>query len=73
MINNANIKDPLTEIKWICYDIYITVDKRVINQDFNVLKEKLNNSSYGYKVNGKFRSKSWINRNCVEVLGHVEL
>jgi hypothetical protein len=40
MTNNANIKDSLTEIKWICYDIYITVDKRVINQDFNVLKEK---------------------------------
>lgn len=41
MTNNANIKDPLTEIKWICYNIYITIDKRVINQDFNLLREQL--------------------------------
>lgn len=72
MTNNANIKDPLTEIKWICYNIYITIDKRVINQDFNLLREQLIGGSYCYRCDGKYRTKSWINRNCVEVLGHVE-
>ena len=45
----------------------------MINDIVELVKEKLNNTTYGYKIDGKFRSKSWINRNCVEVLGHVEL
>jgi hypothetical protein len=28
--------------------------------------------SYGYIVSGKFRTKKWINKNSVNVLGFVE-
>lgn len=56
----------------MCFDIFITTDKRVVNQDFDVLSEKLCNTTFGYKCNGKFRSKKYINDNCINVLGYVE-
>lgn len=72
MNNNAKIYDSLTQIKFMCYNIFITTDKRVINQDFNLLKEQLIGGSYCYFVNGKYRTKKWINENCTNVLGFVE-
>ena len=71
-MNNANITSPRTQIKWMCRDIFITIDKVVINQDFNVLSEKLCNSSFGYKCDGKFRTKKWINENSFNVLGLID-
>lgn len=73
MKNNANITSPETEIKWICYNIFITIDKRVINQYFNLLKCQLIGGSYCYYVNGAYRTQEWINKNSVNVLGLVEL
>lgn len=71
MKNNANITSPETEIKWICYNIFITIDKRVVNQDFNLLKEQLIGGSYCYYVDGKYRTKKWINENSTNVIGLI--
>ena len=70
-MNNLNKSEIISKIKWMCHDIYITIDKVVMNKDFNVLKEKLNNTTLGYKVNGKFHSKKWINENSVNVIGLI--
>ena len=66
------ITSPETQIKWMCYNIFITTDKRVINQKFNLLKEQLIGGSYCYFVNGKYRTKKWINKNSINVLGLIE-
>lgn len=59
-------------IKWICYDIAITIDNHVFNlYTRNKLKERLVNGSYGYTVNGLFRTKKWIRENCSNVFGFV--
>jgi hypothetical protein len=71
MNNKQQIIFPETQIKWMCYNIFITIDKIVIDQSFNLLREKLNGGSYGYIVDGKFRSKKWINEHCVNVLGYI--
>lgn len=73
MKNNANIKDSLTEIKWMCYNILITIDQRIINNDFNLLREQLIGGSYCFYVNGKYRTKKWIRDNCSIVLGNIEM
>lgn len=66
------ITNPETQIKWMCYDIFITTEKQVVNQSFGPVKERLVSGSYGYTVNGVFRSKKWINKNSVNVLGAIE-
>jgi hypothetical protein len=73
MWNNAKIINFETEIKWMCYNIFIDINKRVMNQDFNILKEQLVGGSYCYYVNGKYRTKKWINENISIVLGNVSL
>jgi len=65
------IFSPETQIKWICENIFITIDKKVVDQDFNLLQERINGGSYGYTVDSKFRTKKWINKNCVNVLGFI--
>lgn len=62
---NQNI---LSKVKYLCYDVYITIDNQVFSLDFNPRKETLNGGSYGYYVHGKFRSNKWIadNRTNVE-------
>jgi hypothetical protein len=66
-----NIFSPETQIKWMCENIFITIDKKVVDQDFNLLQERINGGSYGYTVDGKFRTKKWINEHCVNVLGFI--
>lgn len=66
------ITSPETQIKWMCFDIFITTDKQVVNQSFELVKERLVSGSYGYTVSGVFRSKKWINKNSINVLGFIE-
>jgi hypothetical protein len=66
------ITDPKNQIKWMCYDVFITTDNKVLNQRFELLKERLNGGSYGFTVNKKFRTKTWIRRNCINVHGCIE-
>lgn len=58
----TKITVPGQQIKWMCFDIFITTDKQVVNQSFEPVKERLVSGSYGYTVNGVFRSKKWINK-----------
>ena len=62
---------PETTIKWMCYNIFITIDNQVVNQQFNLLTEQLIGGSYCYYCNGKYRTKKWIRKNCVNVLGLI--
>ena len=72
MNNVFIITNPKQQIKWMCYDIFITDCMHVVNQNFDVLQMKLRNSSYGYIVNGVFRTKKWIRDNSVNVLGFID-
>jgi hypothetical protein len=65
------IINPETDIKWQCFDVFITTDRKIINQSFRQLKERLVGGSYGYTIEGKFRTKKWINEHCVNVLGYI--
>jgi len=72
MTNLEEIKiNPEKHIKWMCYNIFITTDKQVVNQKFNLLKEQLIGGSYCYFVDGKYRTRKWINDNCINVLGYI--
>lgn len=66
------ITNPEKEIKWMCYDIFITTNNQVVNTHFEPLKERMVGGSYGYTVNKQFHSKKWIRENCAIVLGSVE-
>jgi hypothetical protein len=71
-LTNDQIKtNPEKYIKWMCFDVFITIDKQVVNLSFQPKKEILSGGSYGYIVNGKFHSKKWINYNCTNVLGNI--
>jgi hypothetical protein len=50
--------DIINKIKWMCFDIYITIDFQALNLDFQPRKEILNGGSYGFRVDGKFRTKN---------------
>lgn len=58
-------------IKFMCYDIFITIDNQVFSIRGRELKEQLIGGSYCYYCNGKYRTKKWIKENCVKVLGQV--
>lgn len=64
--------DLKTQIKWMCYDVFISVDKLIVYHDFSVCKSKLVNTTIYYFINGNWRNKQLINKNCVNVLGFVE-
>jgi hypothetical protein len=66
------ITDPEKQIKWMCNTLFITTDRKVFNLSFKPVKEQLVGGSYGYLVAGKFRSKKWINENCINVLGLID-
>jgi hypothetical protein len=70
-MNNTKITNPETQIKWMCFDIFITTDSQVFNLDFIPKREILNGGSYGYIVDSRFRTKKWIRVNCVNVLGKI--
>jgi hypothetical protein len=72
LLTTEQIKNnPEIYIKWMCYDIYITVDFQVFNLSFKKLKEQLIGGSYCFYCNGKYRTKRWINKNSVNVLNLV--
>lgn len=60
------------QIKWLCYDVFISIDKLIVYHDFSVCRCKLENTTIYYYINGDWRTKNWINENCANVLGMVE-
>lgn len=66
--------DELNKIKWMCGDVYITTDRQVFNvYTLNKLSERLVNSSYGYTIDGKFRTNKWINEHSFNVQGIITI
>jgi hypothetical protein len=63
--------NPKETIKFLCFDIYITTDNQVFSLKRRKLREQLIGGSYCYFCNGKYRTKTWIRKNCVHVLGVV--
>ncbi|MFW5847435.1 MAG: hypothetical protein ACOCVF_00755 [bacterium] len=57
----------------MCYDILISIDNQVFNLSMKQLKEQLIGGSYCYFCHGKYRTKKWIRKNCVNVLGLVKI
>lgn len=68
----SKIINPKVEIKWQCYDTFITIDNHVFDLSFEPKIERMVGGSYGYTINGVFRSKKWIRENCINVLGHID-
>lgn len=68
----STITNPTNQIKWMCHDVFITIDNHVFNLSFDPIKERVVGGSYGYTVNGKFHTKKWVRNNCVNVLGMIE-
>lgn len=66
-------KNPEKYIKWMCYDVYITIDLQVFNLSFKTMKEQLIGGSYCFYCNGKYRTKKWINNNCVNIKNYITL
>ncbi len=64
-------KNPEKYIKWMCYNIFISIDNQVFNLSFKQLKEQLIGGSYCYFVNNKYRTKKWIRNNCINVQGLI--
>lgn len=62
---------PEKEIKFMRYNIFITIDNQVFDLSFKPVIERVVSGAYGYTVNGIFRSKKWIRKNCVNVLGYI--
>ena len=68
LLTICEIKEhPEIYIKWMCYDILITID----NQVYNLSYMKLIGGSFCYYCNGKYRTKKWIKSNCINVLGYI--
>ena len=63
--------NPEKHIKFLCFDIYITIDNQVFSLKRKKLKEQLIGGSYCYFCNGKYRTKTWIRENYINVLGRV--
>lgn len=66
------IKNPKKYIKFICHNILISTDNQVFNLSFKPLKEQLIGGSYCFYVDGKYRTKKWIRKNCTNILGLFE-
>ena len=64
-------QQPEKYIKWMCYDCLISIDSQIFNLSFEQKKEGLSGGSYGYYIEGKFRTKKWIRENCKKVLGYI--
>lgn len=63
--------NPEVYIKWMCYDIYITIDNQVFTLLGKKLKEQLIGGSYCFYCNGRYRTKKWIRNNCTNMLGLI--
>lgn len=72
MIDINTIKnEPEKYIKWMCFNIFISIDNQVFNLSFKPMKEQLIGGSYCYYVNGRYRTKAWIRKNCINILGFI--
>lgn len=71
LIKEEIFSNPENYIKFLCFDIYITTDNQVFSVLKRKLKEQLIGGSYCFYCNGKYRTKKWIRKNCVNVLGKV--
>lgn len=65
------IRQPEKYIKWMCYNLFISIDNQVFNLSFKPLKEQLIGGSYCYYVNGRYRTKKWIQENSTNILGLI--
>ena len=73
LITEKQIKEnPELYIKWMCYNLLITIDNQVFNLSFERLKEQLIGGSFCFFCNGKYRTKLWIRKNCVNVFNRIE-
>lgn len=75
-MNNLLTKEQIFQnteetIKFMCFDIYITIDNQVFSLRRKKLKEQLIGGSFCYFCNGKYRTRTWIRKNCVNILGLV--
>ena len=69
-INTNKIQaNPEIFIKWMCYNLLISIDNQVFNLLLNPMNEKLIGGSYCYYCNGRYRTRKYIRENCVDVLG----
>jgi len=62
---------PEIYIKFMCFNILISIDNQVFNLSLKKLKEQLIGGSYCYYCNGKYRTKKWIRENCINVLSFI--
>ena len=58
-------------IKWMCYNLLISVDNQVFNLSMKPLKEQLIGGSYCFYCKGRYRTKKWIRERSANVLGCV--
>jgi hypothetical protein len=70
-IMTTEINSSETQIKWMCHNIFISIDYQVFDLSFKPIKERVVSGCYGYTVDGRFRSKKWIRKNCAYVLGNI--
>ena len=61
----------IKKIKYMCYNVYITTDNEVYSLHLNKLKERLKDGSYGYTVNGVFKSTTFIMKHCVNISKNI--
>jgi hypothetical protein len=73
LLTEKQIKEnPELYIKWMCHNLLITIDNQVFNLSFERMKEQLIGGSYCFYCNGKYRTKKWLRKSCVNVLGRIE-
>ena len=63
--------NPEKYIKWMCYNLLISIDNQVFNLSSQRMKEQLVGGSYCFYCNGKYRTKKWIRKHCTNVLGRI--
>jgi len=64
-------ENPKLYFKYMCYNLLITIDNQVFNLSFQKMKEQLIGGSYCYYCNGRYRTKKWIRKNCINILGTI--
>ena len=69
-MNNLSSEKIITpKIKFLCYDIYMTIDNQVFNLSFRKLKEQLRGGSYCFWCNGRYRTMKWIKEHATDICG----
>ena len=67
------MEEIINKIKWMCFDVYITKDKKVLSLDLYTQRLYIVNGKSGYKVNGYLRDIDWINKNSVNIENYIEV